>query len=147
MAATRRKQITSQMRLRPGLALNLRSQLGLARFASTASRMPLTPYSGPWPATRVRQTYIDFFKSKGHTFWPSSSTIPYEDPTLLFANAGMNQVRVLCVHCHPPCCSCCPARRATVQGRVPGHRRSKLGHGESEARCEQPEVYPSRRQA
>ncbi|CAG8719904.1 5388_t:CDS:2, partial [Acaulospora colombiana] len=53
--------------------------------------MSTTPYQGPWTASKVRQTYIDFFKSKGHTFWPSSSTIPFEDPTLLFANAGMNQ--------------------------------------------------------
>jgi hypothetical protein len=57
---------------------------------------PLTSTSGselPWPARRVRQAYIDYFASQGHTFWPSSSTIPYEDPTLLFANAGMNQYK------------------------------------------------------
>lgn len=47
----------------------------------------------PWPARKVRQAYIDYFVSQGHTFWPSSSTIPYEDPTLLFANAGMNQYK------------------------------------------------------
>jgi len=60
--------------------------------ATTTSKMPLQPYNGPWPASKVRKTFIEFFEGKGHTFWPSSSTIPYEDPTLLFANAGMNQV-------------------------------------------------------
>jgi alanyl-tRNA synthetase len=55
-----------------------------------------TPASGSemrWPARRVRQAYINYFVSQGHTFWPSSSTIPYDDPTLLFANAGMNQYK------------------------------------------------------
>ena len=46
-----------------------------------------------WPARKVRQAYINYFVSQGHTFWPSSSTIPYDDPTLLFANAGMNQYK------------------------------------------------------
>ncbi|KAJ7647453.1 tRNA synthetases class II (A)-domain-containing protein [Roridomyces roridus] len=46
-----------------------------------------------WTAPKVRQEFFAFFKSKGHTYVPSSSTIPYEDPTLLFANAGMNQAR------------------------------------------------------
>jgi alanyl-tRNA synthetase len=44
-------------------------------------------------ATQIRQAFFDYFQSKGHVYVPSSSTIPYEDPTLLFANAGMNQVR------------------------------------------------------
>ncbi|GJJ06642.1 hypothetical protein Clacol_000836 [Clathrus columnatus] len=57
--------------------------------------MPLERYTGPWSSHKVRQTFIDYFKSKGHTFWPSSSTIPYEDPTLLFANAGMNQYKAI----------------------------------------------------
>ncbi|TIB73591.1 hypothetical protein E3Q24_01081 [Wallemia mellicola] len=47
-----------------------------------------------WTAKRVRSTYIDYFKQQhAHTFVPSSSSIPYEDPTLLFANAGMNQYK------------------------------------------------------
>lgn len=58
-------------------------------------QITMAPNVGEWPATRVRKEFIDFFAARGHTFWPSSSTIPYEDPTLLFANAGMNQVRIV----------------------------------------------------
>ncbi|KAI0029209.1 tRNA synthetases class II (A)-domain-containing protein [Vararia minispora EC-137] len=47
----------------------------------------------PLSAPQVRQAFFDYFRSKNHTFVPSSSTIPYEDPTLLFANAGMNQYK------------------------------------------------------
>ncbi|WFD32010.1 alanine--tRNA ligase [Malassezia sp. CBS 17886] len=47
-----------------------------------------------WPAVKVRNTFLEYFRDKhGHTFVPSSSTIPYDDPTLLFANAGMNQYK------------------------------------------------------
>ena len=56
--------------------------------------MTYTPYSGEWTSRKVRQTFFDFFKEQGHIYVPSSSTIPYEDPTLLFANAGMNQVNM-----------------------------------------------------
>ncbi|KAI9802173.1 MAG: Alanine--tRNA ligase [Sarcosagium campestre] len=49
---------------------------------------------GPvWPAERVRKTYLDFFETNGHKFVPSSSVVPLSDPTLLFANAGMNQYK------------------------------------------------------
>ncbi|KAI9500524.1 alanyl-tRNA synthetase [Coemansia spiralis] len=46
-----------------------------------------------WTAKNVRDTFIGFFQADGHAFVPSSSTIPHDDPTLLFANAGMNQYK------------------------------------------------------
>ena len=42
--------------------------------------------------SQLRQSFVDFFKEKKHTYWHSSSTVPLDDPTLLFTNAGMNQV-------------------------------------------------------
>jgi len=47
-----------------------------------------------WTTKRVREEFIKFFEKHEHTFVPSSSTIPHDDPTLLFANAGMNQVKI-----------------------------------------------------
>src|SRR5437016_1234377 len=41
-------------------------------------------------STQIRQSFLDFFKSKGHTIVPSSSLLP-DSPNLLFTNAGMNQ--------------------------------------------------------
>ena len=41
-------------------------------------------------STQIRQSFLDFFKSKQHTIVPSSSLMP-DSPNLLFTNAGMNQ--------------------------------------------------------
>ena len=62
--------------------------------------------SSPVPSQRqmtgaqVREAFIRYFESKEgleHTHWKSSPCVPLEDPTLLFANAGMNQFKAIFV--------------------------------------------------
>ncbi len=43
----------------------------------------------------IRKKFFDFFRRRGHEIVASSSLIPADDPTLLFANAGMNQFKDL----------------------------------------------------
>jgi alanyl-tRNA synthetase len=44
-------------------------------------------------AHEIRKAFLDFFKERNHAVVKSSSLIPHDDPTLLFANAGMNQFK------------------------------------------------------
>lgn len=41
-------------------------------------------------ASEIRQQFLDFFRSKGHTIVPSAPLVMKDDPTLMFVNAGMN---------------------------------------------------------
>ncbi len=44
-------------------------------------------------SNEIRNSFVNYFKKHHHVYVPSSSLIPENDPTLLFANAGMNQFK------------------------------------------------------
>ena len=44
-------------------------------------------------SAEIRNGFLRFFEERAHTVVPSSPVIPYDDPTLLFTNAGMNQFK------------------------------------------------------
>ena len=44
-------------------------------------------------SSEIRQQFLDFFESQGHTIVASSPLVPGNDPTLLFTNAGMVQFK------------------------------------------------------
>jgi len=44
-------------------------------------------------ATQIRQAFLDFFKSNDHQVVKSGPLVPHNDPTLMFANAGMVQFK------------------------------------------------------
>src|SRR5688572_30105895 len=44
-------------------------------------------------SSEIRSSFLEFYRSKGHTIVPSSSLVPADDPTLLFVNSGMVQFK------------------------------------------------------
>ena len=44
-------------------------------------------------SNKIREKFLEFFKSKGHEIIPSDLIVPKEDPSLLFTSAGMNQFK------------------------------------------------------
>ncbi|XP_042858276.1 alanine--tRNA ligase, mitochondrial-like [Penaeus japonicus] len=57
-----------------------------------------------WPSRSVRSTFTEFFKGNGHQHIRSSPVIPWNDPSLAFVNAGMNQFKPIFLgHQQPPC--------------------------------------------
>ena len=46
-------------------------------------------------SAQIRDSFIHFFESKGHTFVRSAPVVPQDDPTLMFINAGMNQFKAI----------------------------------------------------
>src|SRR5476649_683972 len=46
-------------------------------------------------SAEIRNTFLEFFKSKGHVIVPSAPMVIKNDPTLMFTNAGMNQFKDL----------------------------------------------------
>lgn len=94
------RSITSHFKFVPRLlsktSFTVSTQSSLKKMgANDKPTVPTTaPHAWPspedWPAAKVRQTFIDYFVNQPgfeHTFWPSSGVIPFDDDTLLFANA------------------------------------------------------------
>ena len=44
-------------------------------------------------SNEIREKFLEFFRSKGHTIVPSAPMVVKNDPTLMFTNAGMNQFK------------------------------------------------------
>ena len=86
------EQETLQASLESSKTAAMASQLeAKTKAMKLGERIPNTPEG--WPQAKIRSTFVEYFQRHAHTHWPSSSVVPHDDPTLLFANAGMNQYK------------------------------------------------------
>ena len=79
-------------------------------------------------ANEIRDSFLRYFESKGHTIVPSAPMVIKDDPTLMFTNAGMNQWKDIILGTRNPE----PRRRAASQKclRVSGKHNAleEVGH-------------------
>ena len=54
-----------------------------------------------YTAKEIRESFKEFFRSKGHQIVPSAPMVIKDDPTLMFTNAGMNQFKDIILGNHP----------------------------------------------
>ena len=80
----------------------------------------------------IRQSFLDFFRERGHRVVPSAPLVPHGDPTLLFTNAGMVQFKDFFLgretppRRRAPCRrrSACASRASTTTSRTSGPARA-----------------------
>jgi alanyl-tRNA synthetase len=74
-----------------------KSNLKLFQFFSSSSLSSSNlspPATFPWTTNQVRETFVQYFlQQQKHQYIPSSSVVPFQDESLLFTNAGMNQFK------------------------------------------------------
>src|SRR5271165_4439298 len=50
------------------------------------------PVKKPWTSARVREQFLTYFEQHGHKILPSSSLVPFNDPSVFLTTAGMQQM-------------------------------------------------------
>ena len=70
-------------------------------------------------SAEIRQKFLDFFESKGHTIVPSAPMVIKDDPTLMFTNAGMNQFKDIILG------NINPKHRRVADSQSPGFRKTQ----------------------
>ena len=100
MIITRYATVSTSCSSTLAIALKIRNILNsathnkvvLRQVTNKAAARSLVDMDPSLTSNDIRKIFIDYFVKRDHDFIHSSSVIPHDDPTLLFANAGMNQV-------------------------------------------------------